>query len=90
MYIFLLKNEVWHLFFNNWKIRLWEERLKVLELSHQKNRKQGETSMKGYWIINVEMDRNADEINWAGAGAGEQRKPAQRKEASKSSLPLSL
>lgn len=34
------------------------------------------------------MDRNADEINWA--GWGEQRKPAQRKEASKSSLPLSL
>ena len=54
---------LWDLFFNNWKIRLWEERLKVLELSHQKNRKQGETSVKGYWIINVEMDRNADEMD---------------------------
>ena len=62
MYIFLLKNETLGLF-NNWKIRLWEERLKVLELSHQKNRKQGETSVKGYWIINVEMDRNADEMD---------------------------
>ena len=60
---------LWHLFFNNWKIGLWQERLKVLELSHQKNGKQGETSMKGYWIINVEMDRNADEMDWWGGGA---------------------